>query len=260
MNQAYCDRVCKKYNPRHATAFVRKAAENRFLAPFQLSLKKDPPLRFGENQKPLTLEEEFGLFAALHFMKYKVKKSCSVNGRYMRIYLAIRNRILSANWDLVQTCINIKRYSGRSDLPSLTERGCESLISAVDGFDPWHKPRCNFNTYAQHAILKRFIKRKKTTEHCIPLDEYVSETAKAPMEDHQTKLWEERLSKIIASGAHTMDDREMAIVQFRFFDEKDYTLKDIAEEWSLSKERVRQIQVNALIKLRKALQKDPILR
>ena len=257
MNQAYCDRVCKKYNPRHTTDFVRKTAENRFLTPFQLTLQKDPPPEFGENQKPLTSEEEFGLFTALHFMKYKVKKSRSVNGRYMRIYLAIRNRILSANWGLVPKCIGLKRYSGRSDLPSLTERGNESLISAVDGFDPWRP--CKFATYAQHAILKSFIKRK-TTERCIPLDEYVSETAAAPTEDHQTKLWVERLAKIIATDAHAMDDREMAIIQFRFLDGTDYTLKDIAAAWDLSKERVRQIQVSALNKLRKALQRDPILR
>ncbi|MGL6290180.1 MAG: sigma factor-like helix-turn-helix DNA-binding protein, partial [Silanimonas sp.] len=48
----------------------------------------------------------------------------------------------------------------------------------------------------------------------------------------------------------SLDDRSRAILQRRFLAEDKATLQDLAAEYGVSAERVRQIEANALKKLR----------
>ncbi|MFT4346583.1 RNA polymerase factor sigma-32 [Bartonella ancashensis] len=52
---------------------------------------------------------------------------------------------------------------------------------------------------------------------------------------------------------HILDEREMEIIRFRRLSEKGATLESLGEKFGISKERVRQIEVRALQKLRQAL-------
>ena len=55
-------------------------------------------------------------------------------------------------------------------------------------------------------------------------------------------------------GLRTLSKRERYIVEKRFLSDEPLVLKDIADEFGISKERVRQIETEALIKLRKAIE------
>src|SRR3989339_69509 len=64
----------------------------------------------------------------------------------------------------------------------------------------------------------------------------------------------------IASLVHALDDilneKELVILQYRLISDEPLTLQDIADRFSISRERVRQIESNLLKKLRKYFEKE----
>ncbi len=250
----YVRRVIKNYNRRHVIAFVQKRAEQKFLAPLGLTLRSVPPDPFGNNCDRLDAPREFELFAALHYIKYKLTQTKSKRQeRYLQIYLALRNRGISANWPLVLNCVkrHAERFTMRLDRAQLTERGYMSLIYAVDGFDPWKGYR--FSTYACNAITRSFFNRVHVIRPVISIDE-VDDIGEATTNDDY-ELWLERLRILLRSN--NLSTREKEVLQYRFHEK--LTLKEVGARWELTKERVRQIQVDAMTKLKDCLIKDSLL-
>lgn len=258
--EEYVRKITAKYNKRHATAFVRNASEKRFLGPWGLDLKKHAPARFGNQCNRLNRQEEFNLFAASHFMKYRLK-TCSKRqaDRYLGIYIALRNRVISSSLPLVPTCA--KRHSEKfcsNDMPRLLENGYLALVSAADGFDPWRGYR--FSTYACHAIIKSFYHRPKETKlKAEQLDERIDVAEPCP--DENLALWIERLKKTLECTSLTSREAEVLAYRFGCFgrNKPKLTLKEVGDLWGLTRERIRQIQHIALGKLRDELCDDPIL-
>lgn len=260
----YVERIVEKYNRKHVTAFVRKNAEQKFLGPFGLRFRASPSFAFGNSTILLDPKEEFRLFTALHFMKYKLKKSRRHRDRYFDIYIALRNRGISANWALVPNCIekHTRRFS-YADLPTLMEKGNEALIAAVDCFDPWMGFR--FSTYGCNAILKSFLRKPSVSPTTSPIDDKLSDALADKRVDDNQELWLERLETIMR--LHLLAHREKEVLMYRFGcfghkidnDKGRLTLEEVAQKWNVTKERVRQIQVEALRKLREKLSIDTIL-
>ena len=251
----YVQRVINKYNRRHVIAFVQERAEQRFLGPLGLSLGHFPSKSFGNNCDRLNRDKEFELFTALHYMKYKLTKARmhKCQDRYLQIYIALRNRAISANWPLVLDCVkrHAERFKSWLDKAQLIERGYMSLIYAADGFDPWRGFR--FSTYACNAITRSFYNRDQITRIMIPIDEVEDVDSKLPDENYE--LWLERLE--IALQSDNLTPREKKVLRCRFYDK--LTLKETGKIWGITKERVRQIQREAMVKLKKELNKDLIL-
>jgi len=250
----YVRRVIDKYNRHHAIAFVQKGAEQRFLIPLGLTLKRFPPDDFGNNRNRLNPSEEFELFAALHYIKYKITKTKirKCRERYLQVYLALRNRGISANWTLVLNCAkrHAERFKNGVDRVELIERGYMSLISSVDGFDPWRGYR--FSTYACDSITRSFFNRARVIRATISIEDVDDIGIKTADEDHE--LWLERVNLLLQSDS--LDSREKEILNYRFHEK--LTLKEVGAIWGLTKERVRQIQNKGLAKLKEGLSK-PIL-
>ncbi|MHA2281554.1 MAG: sigma-70 family RNA polymerase sigma factor [Promethearchaeota archaeon] len=255
----YVHRIIRKYNRKHANAFVRANAERKFLKPFGLKIRSFPPAGFGDCTNLLSRQEEFQLFQALHFMKYKLKKARGAKQRYLSIYLALRNRGVSANWALIPNCIekHTKRFN-RADLPHLMEQGNLTLISAVDCFDPWRGYR--FCTYACNAILISFIRRSKLEISTRTLDKKISNQI-GVCADETSELWIERLKNILNTPCLNIREKEVLAYRFGCFGRtnRKLTLQEVADAWALTKERVRQIQTQTLLKLKKELNRDPVL-
>lgn len=252
ISDKYVQRIIDKYNRCHVTTFAQRKAERRFLGPLGLSLKRCPSANFGNNCSRLNRNEEFDLFTALHYMKYKITKANRCKNRYLQIYIALRNRAISANWPLVPNCA--KRHAEKFnwlDKAQLIERGHLSLIRATDGFDPW-RGYC-FSTYACNAITRNFLDRKQIARTMVPI--YDVEDIKNETPDKNYNLWLERLNIALKSDHLTF--REKKVLQYRFFDK--LTLKKTGSIFGLTKERIRQIQWESIIKLKKYLNKDPIL-
>ncbi len=66
----------------------------------------------------------------------------------------------------------------------------------------------------------------------------------------------ERLAEILAGLNDKLNEKEQVILSTRLLSDEPKTLQTIADEFSISRERVRQIEANLLKKLRKQLEKE----
>ncbi|NLZ17752.1 MAG: RNA polymerase factor sigma-32 [Desulfobulbaceae bacterium] len=66
----------------------------------------------------------------------------------------------------------------------------------------------------------------------------------------------ERLGSVLAAIDDKLNDKERMILQDRLLTDEPKTLQTIADEFGISRERVRQIEANLLKKLRRQLEKD----
>jgi RNA polymerase sigma-32 factor len=81
-------------------------------------------------------------------------------------------------------------------------------------------------------------------------------------DDQETLLAErEELDKrraLLARAMESLNDREKHILQERRLKENPTTLEDLSQEYDISRERVRQIEVRAFEKLQKAIKNAAI--
>jgi RNA polymerase sigma-32 factor len=65
--------------------------------------------------------------------------------------------------------------------------------------------------------------------------------------------WEQDSSQRLLSAIKTLDERSQSIIQARWLSDDKMTLHDLADKYSVSAERVRQIEKNAIKKLQSAM-------
>ena len=65
--------------------------------------------------------------------------------------------------------------------------------------------------------------------------------------------WEQQSGAQLAEALETLDDRSRDILQRRWLTEEKETLHELADEYGISAERIRQVEVAAIGKLRKAM-------
>jgi RNA polymerase sigma-32 factor len=63
--------------------------------------------------------------------------------------------------------------------------------------------------------------------------------------------WDEDVSDKVAAAVSQLDARSQAILRARWMNEPKATLHDLADQYGVSAERIRQIEANAIRKLRK---------
>jgi alternative sigma factor RpoH len=68
--------------------------------------------------------------------------------------------------------------------------------------------------------------------------------------------WDDDVSDRVAFAMTQLDDRSRAIVQARWMNEPKATLHDLADQFGVSAERIRQIEANAIKKLKKLVTED----
>jgi len=138
--------------------------------------------------------------------------------------------------------------------------GYTVVLKAIDKFDFARGFR--FGTYATHSVQRHFYRVCKralrrgrmevgaSIEH---LNELPSEDA-AASETGIVMSGEQEIDDLLSRMNECLNDREQFIIQERFGIGNDgvaRTLRDVAEDIDLSKERVRQIQIHAVGKLRR---------
>ncbi|GAA5218337.1 RNA polymerase sigma factor RpoH [Corallincola platygyrae] len=65
--------------------------------------------------------------------------------------------------------------------------------------------------------------------------------------------WEANSARRLKAAIDTLDDRSRDILQARWLSEEKQTLQDLADKYSVSAERVRQLEKNAMKKLKQSL-------
>lgn len=244
-----------KYNKRYAGCFGRKNASKKYLDPVGLSMKTTPSETYGENVNLLNPQEEFDLFTALHFIRFKIAKCQDKRLRkLLLLYKALRNRVISANIGLIYTCQR-KVISNNADMSGI---GITALMNTVERFNPWLGYK--FSTYACRAILQELWKqanRRQPTQMSRAIR--ISTEQETVTEDAELKLYLERLKQMLQTNG--LSNVEKLVIQCRFKgnDGQGMTLDDTGVIIGVSGERVRQIQNKALKKLKNRFKHDHVL-
>lgn len=218
----------------------------------------------------LTAELEQDLFRRYNYFKHKadqLRKKIEVN-RIRTTHLkkieamllqanAVKNRIVRSNLRLVVS-IAKKHVGGAQTLFELISDGNLSLMKAVEKFD--YSRGFRFSTYASWAIIRNFARSvpkeryqldRFSTGHEEVLDIAASLRSYDPNELNLPELRE----SIDAVLTH-LTPRERFILTDHYGLEEGKgtkTLDQLSKGLGISKERVRQIEIQALKKLRKIL-------
>lgn len=165
-----------------------------------------------------------------------------------------RATIVDSNLRLV---LSLARKFSNNDLEfeDLVSEGSLILVKAVDKFD--YSRGFRFSTYATHSIQRHFFRRWKTNQRRSGLvqvssPEILAELVPAMEPEVDSDLDVAQLKPIMRQMATELDEREQHIILERYGlgpTGVAQTLRALAADLGISKERVRQLQIKALDKL-----------
>lgn len=196
----------------------------------------------------------------MHYAAYRENKACKANDRivWRNVYFDLRDRIVLGNRKLVYRAV--RRQMSVSNRADDLIGDCHIvMIQAVAAFNPWLGIR--FSTYAFTCLVRALSRLNQRAAH----DWFARSASINSFPDGEPGEFFE--SEPASSSLYSIDEflrddhpllssREKTILSLRFcFEEKLScpTLENVGRALGLSKERVRQLQQTALIKLRNAL-------
>lgn len=180
---------------------------------------------------------------------------------YLSRGLEVRNEIVRANLRLVVSIA--KKYADKwVSFDELVSEGNLPLMRAVELFDVSKGFR--FSTYATWAVrnhLRRYISdRQKLKSRFVSGEEFISSTpddAEPSPQTGESRVL--RLRGVVAKFFERLSDRERAIVELRYGlsdHAEPLTLSEIGRHLGISKERVRQLALSAVDKMRQMVSGD----
>ncbi|MEM8739132.1 MAG: sigma-70 family RNA polymerase sigma factor [Planctomycetota bacterium] len=223
----------------------------------------------------LTAPQERAIFLQFNYARYRAEKARdsitpsrvgAVKARELlkwhRLAHELREKI--AEYNLALVLAMAKRLpTGSVDFPEMISEGNMALLRGIDKFNV--SKGFKFSTYACRAILKGFSRLgMKTTRYrsLFPVGfepdlEKSNYAAEKAHEDEQGCV--EQIANIFHENRSDLSALELSIIEKRFaFDNPDsgkgMTLQEVGKLVGLTKERVRQIQIHALKKMRSTLE------
>ena len=82
---------------------------------------------------------------------------------------------------------------------------------------------------------------------------YLQDLRFEPATQAEEDDWEAHCEARLADALHTLDDRSRSIIARRWLEDRKMTLQELADEYGVSAERIRQLEKSALKKLRKLI-------
>jgi RNA polymerase sigma factor (sigma-70 family) len=258
-------------NPaREAEIMAPMPGEEKFLS--QLRDKK-PPKDVPPELAPLyeypllNKEQEQHMFRQMNYLKHRLHKLRKTldPGRARTPELdhieelqakinSIKERLIRCNMRLVVSYAK-KHASPTDNLFELISDGNMSLIRAVEKFD--YARGNKFSTYASWAIMKNFARsipdEKTHRERFVTGHEEMFETRTDYRSDEQEQITQaEQAAGKVNRLLDQLDPREREILRMRagLDNEEGLTLEQIGQRLGITKERVRQLNVRIMKKLR----------
>jgi RNA polymerase primary sigma factor len=243
----------------------------------KMRIPKDaPPELISNYEMPLlTKDQEQHLFRKMNFLKYQASRmldemkmpSGLINYAKLRVETLdqieaslkeankVKELLIRCNMRLVTSIA--KRHSGQAEnFFELLSDGNISLMRAVEKFD--YSRGNKFSTYASWAIMKNFARsipdEKNRRERFVTGNEEIFDAA----EDKRTQEQEVLTAAAQATAKvnrllEYLEPREREIIRMRAGLDNGtdgMTLEKIGEKLGITKERVRQLNVRAMKKLR----------
>jgi len=106
---------------------------------------------------------------------------------------------------------------------------------------------------AANAFLQRDVSLDAEYDEGDALVHGLPSDSATPEEIMMQSNWEDHRKSALYSAMNTLSDRDRLIVERRHISEEPATLKDLAEEFGVSIERVRQLEARAMKKLKEAV-------
>lgn len=231
----------------------------------------------------LTAEQEQLLFLRFNYARFRVAgiQDVANSGKitnkqseelvyWYRRAKALRDQIAQTSLSLVLAMAKRVRIL-ELEFADLVSEGNLALLLAIDKFDV--SRGFKFSTYACRAILMTFNRsRLKHTKHrrlfcAIPYEPiHESSDQKEQKYEEQQRELVETLRDIVQCNKADLTDVEREVINHRFAiqaesngdTEGPLTLEDVGKMVGLTRERVRQIQKNALRKIRRAMEQQDI--
>jgi RNA polymerase sigma factor (sigma-70 family) len=215
----------------------------------------------------LSKEQEQHLFRQMNFLKHQAarlrQRLDPTRARIQELKqiedlqakaTAVKDQLINCNMRLVVAVA--KRHAGQSDnFFELLSDGNMSLIRAVEKFD--YSRGNKFSTYATWAIMKNFARsipeEKRRRERYVTGHEELFEIAPDNRTDEQEVVQAaEQKSYQVNRLLANLDDRERQIIRMRagLDNSEGMTLEEIGQHLGITKERVRQLNVRIMNKLR----------
>ena len=268
----------------HSPLLLRPDAEKRF-APDVAASEARPPRSVGSRLEPssskrsrsLSREQECALFLRYNYYRHRMMEILKDHAgkrltaaatrellKWDHAALDARDEIVQVNLGLVPSMVERSRLTG-VDFAELISEGQLALLRSVDKFD------CSrgfkFSTYACRAILTSISRAvalmarhraQFPTEYDPDLQK--SDLLEVKREDTEATCIQQ-LAGILTDNTADLTATERRVLSERFgvrdtptkAATAPKTLRQVAEVFGVTKERVRQIQNKALAKLRQAL-------
>ena len=224
----------------------------------------------------LSIDGERFLFRKMNFLKYQAdvlqrsldRQTASPQAineieNNLADSAAVRNHLAECNLRLVIS-IARKFATNHAEFDELVSEGNMILLNAIDKFDFARGFR--FSTYVTHSIQRHIYRwtKQKTRRVRMELRAPVELLSQTPADesdavsDEDALAAEQHMRQIAIEFESCLDQREQLIVRRRFgLDSRGAisSLREVADEIGLSKERVRQLQATAVGKLRQLLRR-----
>lgn len=238
----------------HHPSFEEPRAHSRYDPRIVLENSDHYPLGY----MPDETTRDFG--QRMHYCLYRAGKARTLRERaeWRRWFYALRDRIVLGNQKLVYKAVRYRKaWQVRAD--DLIGEGHLVLINAVERYNPWLGVR--FSTYAFTCLVRALVRltRKRIGHE----QRFQTQANFAPEVQPPLEIRHESDASIRIDLDHFFQDkhpllsqREKLVLRLRFgLGEQDEAMKLelIGERLGLSKERIRQVQVSALTKLRDAV-------
>jgi len=160
-----------------------------------------------------------------------------------------RDRLVCGHWKFVVWIAKRYRHCGIA-LADLVNEGVLGLMRAIELFEPERGVR--FCTYAAYWIRQAVLRAIADQSRVLSLD-----AAERPCADRHgpsptDAAHDSMMAEGIEAALHRLPPREAEILRLRFGlgDGHEHTLEEVSRLFRITRERVRQIQLKAMARLR----------